>query len=392
MSMTRSLRPDPARMLRHGPATGAHLPTCAVPDEASAGRVHPQDPGIDTCSPRSRNARDPASRQPARTLEKAPRQIPVPIDIGLRWCRSVDDAGRRPSAAAPHTGPQAATRPPGRRWRPLLPLMLGALLASTGPVHAGAVPAPDSAPPLIRLAEATPATATSPSTTPSTATAQTTAARTAPTTAPATATATAPSTATSGTAAPGPTTDDPAADDPSRLPLDDDGLPPNAEAIMRSPRFRHLAHELRCLVCQNQTLLDSHAPLAQDLRHEVVRLMARGMDDAQVRQHLVDRYGEFVLYRPSWSWRNAVLWLGPALMLLAAGLVAWRVLSRRGHALQGASGHVGGDEVGDQAPLASTDARTEVGRAREALRQVDALLDPDHDPDRDKGHKGRRHG
>lgn len=296
----------------------------------------------------------PLRPAPARILQ-APRQIPassqIPASIhtGLHRSRSVDGAGRSPSAAAPHASPQAAARTTGGRWRrpllPLLPLMLGALLASTGPVHAVAPPAPDTAPPLIRLAQAAPSTAT---------------------------------------AAPGP-----AAEAPTRLPLDDDGLPPNAEAIMRSPRFRHLAHELRCLVCQNQTLLDSHAPLAQDLRHEVVRLMARGMDDAQVRQHLVDRYGEFVLYRPSWSWRNAVLWLGPVLMLLAAALVAWRVLSRRGHALQGASGHVGGDEVGDQAPLASTDARTEVGRAREALRQVDALLDPDHDPDRDKG---RRHG
>ena len=346
MSMTRPPRPAPARILRHGPATGAHLPTCSVADEARAGRLYPQDPGIDTVPSRSHSAHDTASQQPPRMRVKTPRRIPAPIDTGLHRGRSEDGAGRHPSAAARHAHPQAAACRSGGRWRrPLLPLMLGALLASTGPVHAVAPPAPDSTPPLIRLAQAAPSTAT---------------------------------------AAPGP-----AAEAPTRLPLDDDGLPPNAEAIMRSPRFRHLAHELRCLVCQNQTLLDSHAPLAQDLRHEVVRLMARGMDDAQVRQHLVDRYGEFVLYRPSWSWRNAVLWLGPVLMLLAAALVAWRVLSRRGHALQGASGHVGGDEVGDQAPLASTDARTEVGRAREALRQVDALLDPDHDPDRDKG---RRHG
>lgn len=400
----------------------------------------------------------PLRPAPARIL-LTPRQIPAPIDTGLRRGRSVDGAGRHSSAAALHASPQATTPTSGGRWlRPLLPLMLGTLLAGPGPVHAVAAPAPDSASTPIRLVEATPGPATTPGTTTTQTTAPSTA--TAPRIAPATATATAPNTATpaasraavpttatstagpaaalaTATAAPGPT-----GEDPTRLPLDDDGLPPNAEAIMRSPRFRHLAHELRCLVCQNQTLLDSHAPLAQDLRHEVVRLMARGMDDAQVRQHLVDRYGEFVLYRPSWSWRNAVLWLGPVLMLLAAALVAWRVLSRRGHALQGASGHVGGDEVGGNAggrSAASAGPRTDIHltpaagprqphqpssppgnasaaalrgttatgeacapsrnsppsddealqRAREALRQVDALLDPDHDPHRDKE---RRHG
>ncbi|MDO4682709.1 MAG: cytochrome c-type biogenesis protein CcmH [Lautropia sp.] len=113
------------------------------------------------------------------------------------------------------------------------------------------------------------------------------------------------------------------------LPTDDDGLPADADSIVRTPRFRQLAHELRCLVCQNQTLLDSHAPLAQDLRNEVIRLMATGRDDEQIKQYLVDRYGEFVLYRPSWSWQNALLWLGPALMLMGALVVGWR-FARRG--------------------------------------------------------------
>ncbi|MDO5101964.1 MAG: cytochrome c-type biogenesis protein CcmH [Lautropia sp.] len=115
-------------------------------------------------------------------------------------------------------------------------------------------------------------------------------------------------------------------------PTPDDEVPTaQAEEIIRSPRFRQLAHELRCLVCQNQTLLDSHAPLAQDLRHEVVRLIASGRDDGAVKQYLVDRYGEFVLYRPSWSWQNALLWIGPALMLLVALVVGWR-FARRGQA------------------------------------------------------------
>lgn len=121
------------------------------------------------------------------------------------------------------------------------------------------------------------------------------------------------------------------------LPIDDDELPADADSIIRTPRFRQLAHELRCLVCQNQTLLDSHAPLAQDLRNEVIRLMASGRDDEQIKQYLVDRYGEFVLYRPSWSWQNALLWLGPALMLLGALIVGWRFARRSRTGLSPAS-------------------------------------------------------
>lgn len=102
---------------------------------------------------------------------------------------------------------------------------------------------------------------------------------------------------------------------------------PLAEAIA-SERFRHLASELRCLVCQNQTLSDSNAPLAQDLRNEVARLMVSGKSDAEIKHFLTDRYGEFVLYRPTFSTRNAVLWVGPFL-LLAVGVIAWWRLGRR---------------------------------------------------------------
>ena len=98
--------------------------------------------------------------------------------------------------------------------------------------------------------------------------------------------------------------------------------------LMKTERFRHLASQLRCLVCQNQTLEDSNAPLARDLREEVARLMAGGRDDEQIKDYLVDRYGEFVLYRPALSSRNALLWFGPFL-LLAGGAVAWWRLGRR---------------------------------------------------------------
>lgn len=102
---------------------------------------------------------------------------------------------------------------------------------------------------------------------------------------------------------------------------------PLAEAIA-SDRFRRLAAELRCLVCQNQALADSNAPLAQDLRNEVARLMVAGKSDSEIKHFLTDRYGEFVLYRPTWSARNALLWLGPFL-LLAIGAVGWWRLGRR---------------------------------------------------------------
>ena len=102
----------------------------------------------------------------------------------------------------------------------------------------------------------------------------------------------------------------------------------NTSALMKTERFRRLASELRCLVCQNQSLEDSNAPLAYDLREEVVKLMAGGRNDRQIKSYLVDRYGEFVLYRPALSGRNALLWFGP-FVLLAIGALAWWRLGRR---------------------------------------------------------------
>ena len=111
-------------------------------------------------------------------------------------------------------------------------------------------------------------------------------------------------------------------------------LPPElsaqqAEALVRSERFRQLASELRCLVCQNQTLADSNAELAGDLRNEVLRQMAAGKDDDQIKAHLVARYGEFVLYRPTASPHNLALWAGPAVLAATGGLILWRLTRRR---------------------------------------------------------------
>jgi len=108
--------------------------------------------------------------------------------------------------------------------------------------------------------------------------------------------------------------------------------PEQAEALMRTDRFRDLAAELRCLVCQNQTLADSGAELAIDLRNEVLRQMAAGRDDTQIKERLVERYGEFVLYRPTFSARNLALWGGPAVLMAIGLLTIWRLSRRRASA------------------------------------------------------------
>jgi cytochrome c-type biogenesis protein CcmH len=93
-------------------------------------------------------------------------------------------------------------------------------------------------------------------------------------------------------------------------------------------RARALSKELRCMVCQNQSIDDSEAPLARDLRILVRERLQAGDSDQQVIDFLVARYGEFVLLRPRFSWHTAVLWLGPAAMLLIGGC-AVLVLVRR---------------------------------------------------------------
>ncbi len=88
-------------------------------------------------------------------------------------------------------------------------------------------------------------------------------------------------------------------------------------------RTMALAGELRCLVCQNQSLADSHAPLALDLRGQIREQLAQGRSEQQVVEFMVQRYGDFVLYEPPLNTSTALLWFGPAL-LLAAGVGALR--------------------------------------------------------------------
>ena len=93
-------------------------------------------------------------------------------------------------------------------------------------------------------------------------------------------------------------------------------------------RLKGLAEELRCLVCQNQTIADSNAPLALDLRNQIRQQIAAGRDDDQIRAYMVERYGDFVLYRPPFKAATAVLWLGP-LLLLVFGAVSYALIVRR---------------------------------------------------------------
>ena len=91
-------------------------------------------------------------------------------------------------------------------------------------------------------------------------------------------------------------------------------------------RVMRVAEELRCLVCQNQTIADSNAPLAVDLRDQVRDRMKQGASDQEIIDYLVARYGDFVRYRPPLKASTAVLWFGPALLLLVAFFVLLRRL------------------------------------------------------------------
>jgi cytochrome c-type biogenesis protein CcmH len=93
-------------------------------------------------------------------------------------------------------------------------------------------------------------------------------------------------------------------------------------------RLKKLEEELRCLVCQNQSLADSSAPLAEDLRREVRALAVAGKSDVEIKDYLVARYGDFVLYRPPVKSTTWLLWFGP-FVLLAFGVVVWWMILRR---------------------------------------------------------------
>lgn len=94
-------------------------------------------------------------------------------------------------------------------------------------------------------------------------------------------------------------------------------------------RYRALSQELRCMQCQNQSIADSPVGLAGDLRREVRELLLKGRSDAEIRSHLVARYGDFILFRPQLNARTAWLWAAPGVLLLIGLVVAVRVVRDR---------------------------------------------------------------
>ena len=91
-----------------------------------------------------------------------------------------------------------------------------------------------------------------------------------------------------------------------------------------------LAEKLRCLVCQNESLASSHAELAEDLRREVRELMLKGMSDQQIKDYLVARYGDFVLYDPPVKKTTLLLWYGPfGLLLIGLAILVWQLRKRK---------------------------------------------------------------
>jgi cytochrome c-type biogenesis protein CcmH len=119
-------------------------------------------------------------------------------------------------------------------------------------------------------------------------------------------------------------------------------------------RMMHVAAELRCLVCQNQTVADSHAPLALDLRNEILEKLKAGASEREVLDFMVARYGDFVLYRPPFKATTALLWLGPFLLLALGAALLWRRVRRQGR---------------EPGPVLSDDERARAARLLEAARE-----------------------
>jgi cytochrome c-type biogenesis protein CcmH len=94
-------------------------------------------------------------------------------------------------------------------------------------------------------------------------------------------------------------------------------------------RYQKLTHELRCMQCQNTSIADSQVDLAADLRREVYDLVKQGKSEDEIRQFMVDRYGEFILFRPLTTARNMWLWLAPGIFLAIGAVVAVRVIRQR---------------------------------------------------------------
>ena len=127
-------------------------------------------------------------------------------------------------------------------------------------------------------------------------------------------------------------------------------------------RLKGIAEELRCLVCQNQTIADSNAPLALDLRQQTRTMIAAGKTDDEIRAYMVERYGDFVLYKPPFKATTAVLWVGPGLLIVIGFTVMFVMLRRR-------------RDAADASPPPDATRR----------REIEALLSASDGPGPDKG-------
>ncbi len=104
-------------------------------------------------------------------------------------------------------------------------------------------------------------------------------------------------------------------------------------------RFQHLTRQLRCPMCQNETLADSNAPIARDLRNQIFKLMQQGRSDEQIKQYLVARYSGYILYDPPLNPGTWLLWFGPLLILLCgAGVVLAAIRKRKRNGIQAITG------------------------------------------------------
>ncbi|HEY5776553.1 MAG TPA: cytochrome c-type biogenesis protein [Xanthomonadales bacterium] len=101
------------------------------------------------------------------------------------------------------------------------------------------------------------------------------------------------------------------------------------QSQQQEERFNQLARELRCLVCQNQNLADSDAQLAHDLRAEVHEMLVAGKSDDEIKTFMVDRYGDFVLYRPPVQENTYLLWLAPLVLLLGGAFILRVIIKKR---------------------------------------------------------------
>ena len=123
-----------------------------------------------------------------------------------------------------------------------------------------------------------------------------------------------------------------------------DSAPPLPDPVQQT-RYQALIHELRCLKCQGETVADTQAMFGSDIRRQVREMVQAGRSDSEIRDYLVERYGEIILLRPRWSAGGGWLWVAPGIFLLGGAFVAWRIVRRRGQLLSTDTSEVA-DEAG----------------------------------------------